>query len=157
PGAEPRTGRAEWYAAGRATTLDDRTSPARHARRSGTRDLQRQHPRHRSAADVRRRDRGFCAPRGRALARTHRDRHATRRPRARVASGHPARRLRALHRAPRRGARMTYWRATMAVTRWEFRRYIKWKQQIVGMLITMVIVSAFVILPELGDDDADQV
>ncbi len=51
---------------------------------------------------------------------------------------------------------MTYWRATMAVTRWEFQRYIKWKQQIVGMLITMVIVSAFVILPELGDDDADQ-
>lgn len=50
---------------------------------------------------------------------------------------------------------MTYWRAAMAVTRWEFQRYIKWKQQIVGMLVTMVVVGAFVVLPRLGDDDDD--
>jgi len=52
---------------------------------------------------------------------------------------------------------MTYWRAAMAVTRWEFQRYIKWKQQIVGMLVTMVIVGAFVILPRLNDGGDDRV
>lgn len=52
---------------------------------------------------------------------------------------------------------MTYWRATMAVTRWEFQRYIKWKQQIVGMLVTMVVVGAFVVLPRLNDGDDDRV
>lgn len=52
---------------------------------------------------------------------------------------------------------MTYWQAVQAVMRWEFQRYIKWKQQIIGMLITMVVVGAFVVLPRLGDDDDERV
>ncbi len=50
---------------------------------------------------------------------------------------------------------MKTWHAVAAVTRWEFNRYIKWKQQFVGMLITIAIFGGFTILPRLGDDDEE--
>lgn len=48
---------------------------------------------------------------------------------------------------------MRDWQAVAEVTRWEFRRYIKWKQQIVGMLLTFVVFGGFMVVARLGADD----
>src|SRR5688572_9234168 len=48
---------------------------------------------------------------------------------------------------------MHYRRAVAEIARWEFRRYIKWKQQLVGMLLTFVVLGAFMVVARLGGDD----
>ena len=50
---------------------------------------------------------------------------------------------------------MTFWRAVRAVTRWEFNRYIKWRQQVVGVIMTFVVFGAVMIVPRLNDEEDD--
>lgn len=50
---------------------------------------------------------------------------------------------------------MRSWHAVRAVTRWEFNRYIKWKQQLVSVIITFVVFGAIMILPQIEDEDDD--
>jgi ABC-2 type transport system permease protein len=45
------------------------------------------------------------------------------------------------------------WQAVAEICRWEFHRYIKWKQQIVGMLLTFVVFGGFMVVARLGGDD----
>src|SRR5690606_22422272 len=71
-----------------------------------------------------------------------------------------ARHLRA-HRRRRRGAgrgegdRVNRWRAVAEVTRWEFRRYVKPKQQLIGMLITLAMMMGGAAIGRLAGDDDD--
>ena len=45
---------------------------------------------------------------------------------------------------------MRWWRAVAEVTRWEFRRYVKPRQQLVGMLLTFVIFGGFMMAGRLA-------
>ncbi len=50
---------------------------------------------------------------------------------------------------------MNQWRAAAEVTRWEFRRYVKPKQQVIGALITLAMMLGGAFVARLGDDDDD--
>lgn len=45
---------------------------------------------------------------------------------------------------------MRWWRVVAEVTRWEFRRYIKPRQQLAGMLLTFVIFGGFMLAGRLA-------
>lgn len=51
---------------------------------------------------------------------------------------------------------MSSWRAIREVARWEFLRYVKPKQQLIGMLITFVVFGGIMAVNRLGDDDDDE-
>lgn len=50
---------------------------------------------------------------------------------------------------------MAYWRAVAEVARWEFLRFVKPKQQLIGMLVTFVILGGFLGMKRLGDEEAE--
>src|SRR5690606_35566099 len=75
----------------------------------------------------------------------HRDRDAARHLRAH------RRRRRAAGRAG--GHRVNRWRAVAEVALWEFRRYVKPKQQLIGMVITFAMMMGGAAISRLGGDD----
>lgn len=48
---------------------------------------------------------------------------------------------------------MAYSRAVAEVARWEFLRFVKPKQQLIGMLVTFAILGGFLAVNRLGDDE----
>lgn len=52
---------------------------------------------------------------------------------------------------------MSRWRSVAEVARWEFRRYLKPKQQVIGALTTLAMMLGGGLIGQLADDETSEI